>query len=731
MSRLFIVLLVVCSSFAVAFAESLQPADAEALKDKPPVGERGALADLLNGWYEAGKAAGNIGDVYDNRDGDHSSLRMNQFPQVRKIIYSTEEKKRRRHWALMREVWPHIVVGNSSTSAGPTRSGSNARTGYAVPVFLARLHQQYRKNNLYIYPEHLDYDPGRDKRPGYGDLFHLNTPYIIISRGSSGSDRPFMKAAFRTLAAFRPDVKQKLAEAGLLMPAVQMILRRTYGGIDSDEQYMTGAAHPTAFAGGKVDEMAMVKLANAMTVDKLPPLSQLEVVEESASEALRDVLTGRHPERRGETPHAISRVYQGPRPAYRMVISAAASVDANDKPLKYHWKVLRGDADRITIEPRDDRGEVVELTVPFHNGPMESPDDPSIPHNRVDIACFADNGDYLSPPSFISFYMPPNQYRWVDEQGRTREIGYGVRESGPAVPLIRDLGGAYAAFGAEGAKGEALRKLVGDRELLAGLPRYAKVAAELQAAVDAAEAAAREAGNAAREARKAEAENAEALQQVSREKRDALDKARKAFAERMNEPLGEGEPTPRRWMERMVEAAIADPQKTADHAPELLKHAGGVIHRIRSFEKLGLVELANDREVALTPLREGAGPAGERLTPYERARMRELGLMFLAQMTGRAVSPPDVALVDRRVYAHRDWRDIYHYDAQGEMTGWTRRYPDGTVEQYRHDGMKLVEVDGKGPAKQAVPVRYQPGKRGLEVKELRPQAGQEPAQRGG
>ena len=53
-----------------------------------------------------------------------------------------------------------------------------------------------------------------------------NTPYLIASQGSSGSDQPFMRAIPYTLAAFRPEVKRKLIDNGLLMPTLQMILRQ-------------------------------------------------------------------------------------------------------------------------------------------------------------------------------------------------------------------------------------------------------------------------------------------------------------------------------------------------------------------------------------------------------------------------------------------------------------------------------------------------------------------------
>ena len=69
-----------------------------------------------------------------------------------------------------------------------------------------RLWQNASANALYVHPAHKDYE---DR-----DLFPANTPYLIVSRGSSGSDRPFLEAVAMILAAFRPDTKAKLAEPG-------------------------------------------------------------------------------------------------------------------------------------------------------------------------------------------------------------------------------------------------------------------------------------------------------------------------------------------------------------------------------------------------------------------------------------------------------------------------------------------------------------------------------------
>src|SRR5436305_7448978 len=90
---------------------------------------------------------------------------------------------------------------------------------------LPLLYEHYTHNNIYIYPEHRDHDPGHNGRgDGFGDTYPTNTPYLITSQGSSGSDQPFLHAIPFTLAAFRPAVKKRLVESGLLMPTLQMIL---------------------------------------------------------------------------------------------------------------------------------------------------------------------------------------------------------------------------------------------------------------------------------------------------------------------------------------------------------------------------------------------------------------------------------------------------------------------------------------------------------------------------
>ena len=107
-----------------------------------------------------------------------------------------------------------------------------------------------------------------------------NTPYLLLSQGSSGSDVVFLDALVATLAALRPEVKRELAASGTLMPTLQMIFRMSNRPVAKPEDYLTGKAHPTAFEGSQVDAEKMVTLAHGIKPEVLPPMVQLKVLEE-------------------------------------------------------------------------------------------------------------------------------------------------------------------------------------------------------------------------------------------------------------------------------------------------------------------------------------------------------------------------------------------------------------------------------------------------------------------
>ncbi len=387
----------------------------------------GEVGNLLRQWQEEGVAAGNFRDLYDNHDGDHSNMNFTSLPQLTRVEFADSVKKRNLHTGLQRFfLYNAVTLGNSSTAitAGPFWR-CQGRLALTQPGGAGRLYLQYRANQMYFYPEHRDHDPGHNGQPGqgHGDVFPANTPYLILSQGSSGSDRPFMNAVAQTLAAFRPDVKEKLTKAGMLAPTVQMIFRSSNTVVKSPEDYLTGAAHPTVFDGKTLDPLTMVMKAHDMRADSLPPLVQLKVVEEVEGVVGRDYFDSSPREHLLDTPCAIGRVVKSTRYQRRMVVSAAESKDLNDKPLKFHWVVLRGDAERIHIRTQNEQGSIAELSVPYHERrPIAKGS--SMESNRVDIGVFAHNGDYYSAPAFISFFYLDNEKRVYDGDHRIVSVDY-------------------------------------------------------------------------------------------------------------------------------------------------------------------------------------------------------------------------------------------------------------------------------------------------------------------
>src|SRR4051812_32445067 len=106
-------MLILATSLSLAIARADGPSG-EDLKKKPITTDGGEVGKLLTRWHKEGTAAGNVGDWYDNRDGEHSPLDLRPWPQLRKVHYTPQDIKLRRHWALQPRTLPHVVFGNSS-----------------------------------------------------------------------------------------------------------------------------------------------------------------------------------------------------------------------------------------------------------------------------------------------------------------------------------------------------------------------------------------------------------------------------------------------------------------------------------------------------------------------------------------------------------------------------------------------------------------------------------------
>ena len=388
--------------------------------DKPIAGGSGTADQLLLAWEREGTAAGNHGDLYDNHDDHHSLLNLARFPQLTSLEFGEAARAHGFHYGLQRWfVHGAPTLGNSSTALvrGPNWR-SQPRLALTQVHGALTLFQQYIHNQLYVYPSVRDYDSGSE-----GDVYPANTPYVIISHGVSGSDQVFLEAVAATMAAFRPEVKAELVRQGLLMPTVQMILRASNRLIKKPDDYLTGLAHPTVFEGLWVDPVRMVKMAHEMTVEVLPPLVHLQVLEEDPLVLGVDDCDEHDREKLFDTPCAIARVVRSLKYERRMIVSAEKSRDPKGKPLTYRWVVLRGQAGRIKIRTLNAAGSVAELRIPYHwRRRVEGEKD--LESNRVDIGVFVSNDKYTSAPGFLSLFYLNNERRSYDARGRIQEVDY-------------------------------------------------------------------------------------------------------------------------------------------------------------------------------------------------------------------------------------------------------------------------------------------------------------------
>ena len=711
---------------------------------------------LLSIWCAATRpaaaaAAGSAGDYYDNRDGGHSPMRTKSYPLLQKITYTDEEIARRRHWGSQRVIVPHVTFGNSSTASPAASGGAHTRRYYNSAHGLRFLFKQYTQNNLYVYPEHRDHDPGHNGSGGYGDLFPANSPYIMTSQGSSGTDQPFLHAIATTLASFRPDVKKRLVETGMLMPTVQMIFRISNKNAPGRKNYMTGAAHPTVFVGANVDKLAMARMAADMRLNNIPPMISLKVVSEDEPMPGRDFFDAGRTEKLADTPCVIARVVRGRNYLRKIVVSAEGSTDLNKRPLKYRWAVLRGDAKRIKIKLLNKAGSVAELTVPYHRrrpiskgSKMES--------NRVDIGVFVHNGTYFSAPGFVTFFSLDSEERTYDKDGRVLEIAYGA---GSTTFRVADWDSVIKKLTTKPTNwtDRTLRKGVEPAEVrvLANLSRYtAKAAAAVKTTkkrydalkvqykkAAAAKTKARKARDAAVKAYKAKptsttkrkltsttyslkmaSVNESKIRKRQWNARKSLKRAQKAESNVLDERVSSRTDTPRAIIMGAFDKIIQDPEFVTRNRKAIKAAFGAatapqkaaVVKVQKRLVSLGIISDAAGFAFEVRPERKGTKPLRQRMSRFERGALERLNKIVLANLLYPTLVKAAYSknYVERGFTHPRWWRDVYRYNEAGVMTGWTR-IGGGRRTEFNADGLIALARDASGRCTRAQTVRYRFG----------------------
>ncbi|MCR9213255.1 MAG: tetratricopeptide repeat protein [Proteobacteria bacterium] len=377
------------------------------------------VSKQLNDWYRSGQAAGNYGDLYDNRDRGHSSLVQGLFPQLSFTRYSEAAKEAEIDNGLNDKIlFNAITIGNSSTAVtkGPYWR-SLPRLATSLPRTARLLYLQYIQNQMYIYPSVHDY------MEKYGDVFLANTPYMLVSHGRSGSDRPLLQIVTGILAAFQPEVKDYLKKNGLVMPTVQMLIRSGNLRLFREAEYFTYKAHPPVFSVRDLDMPLIVRKTNALKIEDVPPMVKLTIQSESEPVGGVDDFSRVKEETLFATPSAIARVVRSTARDTKLTLSTEDTIIPTGQKVNYRWVVLQGDKEKITITPKNEAGTEAEITVSWH-APFPAKNPPNLTTNRVEIGVFADNGKNVSAPAFVNFLFPANQVRTYDDAGKIQSIDH-------------------------------------------------------------------------------------------------------------------------------------------------------------------------------------------------------------------------------------------------------------------------------------------------------------------
>ncbi|MCP1168389.1 hypothetical protein [Limimaricola litoreus] len=342
-----------------------------------------AAARYLRRLAANGRAAGLDSVYYDNRDDGHSELPPTAFPQITRIRYDDALRAKGLGYGLAGALlFDRIVIGNSSTAYtnGPD-ARSLPRHAMTHPPEPQRAYASYALNHIYVYPEHRDHDEA--------DLFPANWPYMLISQGSSYSDRPFLEAIAMTIAAFRPETLARLRQERLLAPTVQMVFRRAQSQVRSRRDYLSQTAHPVVFDTDAIQPVRMMAMAQSIAPEDIPPMVRLRVESETGKPARDEAL----PLGYGfDTPSSIARAWETSDEPRTMILSSSGTSDPNQRPLQFEWLVIGTDQDKVRLVPQGPKGD--RMQVVFRPG--------ALPGQRIDIAVFADNGRHLSAPAFFS-----------------------------------------------------------------------------------------------------------------------------------------------------------------------------------------------------------------------------------------------------------------------------------------------------------------------------------------
>ena len=365
----------------------------------------GAL-DILREHWKRGRAAGNAGDLYDNRDRGHSALKPEAFPQLAHVAYSPEARAAELDYGLQDKLlFDRPTFGNSSTAV----------TGGVLWRSLPRLAMTASRRHRPPPP----LAERRSERP-----LRLPRPQGLDARAAATSSRrtpPTSSSATapraRTSPSSRrwrsptppsaPTPRRGSSQEHLLVPTVQMIFRRSLQHVTSRESYLSGDAHPAAFEGYSINPARMVSLAQSIEPDAIPPEVRIAVTAEDLGTEGVDYFGAGLSEQLFDTPGAIARIWRSKAATRTMTVSAAETRDPNGRRSTSTGACSRATRRRSRSPPP--RTAPARRSPSTGTTPSPSPRTTRSTTSRVDIGVFASNGVHDSRPGDRQLVLPPER----------------------------------------------------------------------------------------------------------------------------------------------------------------------------------------------------------------------------------------------------------------------------------------------------------------------------------
>ena len=211
-----------------------------------------------------------------NRDDAHSMLRVADFPGITTVRLDREGHAARMDLDIPNMLFPYPTFGNASRAFNEPRLWrSLPRTIMTREAWRMNSFQKlYLSNQLWFFPAHQDCPPvGR-----YGDVFASICPYFWVSAGSSYTDQPFLRGALEASRSLRRETKSALVAQGMLAPVIMTLMRKSLKAVTNEVDYLSAAAHPTAFAAGSLDVVRLKRIAAALKPSEIPPLATVSIL---------------------------------------------------------------------------------------------------------------------------------------------------------------------------------------------------------------------------------------------------------------------------------------------------------------------------------------------------------------------------------------------------------------------------------------------------------------------